>query len=96
MCVGTAPISYWEREWNTRNIVCPFPCLVLCIRRGTRHARISEKVPGLKIRILLQPVRVDTLCDLVFFNLDLMLSPRQSGTGIGQDSRNDTGIGNFD
>ena len=60
-----------EGSGNTRNIVCPYHAWSYALDGELRHARISEKVPGFdKSEFCLQPVRVDTLCDLVFFNLD--------------------------
>ena len=60
-----------EGSGNTRNIVCPYHAWSYALNGELRHARISEKVPGFdKSEFCLQPVRVDTLCDLVFFNLD--------------------------
>ena len=60
-----------EDSGNTRNIVCPYHAWSYALDGELRHARISEKVPGFdKSEFCLQPVRVDTLCDLVFFNLD--------------------------
>ena len=60
-----------EGSGNTRNIVCPYHAWSYALDGELRHARISEKVPGFdKSEFCLQPVQVDTLCDLVFFNLD--------------------------
>ena len=60
-----------EGSGNTRNIVCPYHAWSYALDGELRHARNSEKVPGFdKSEFCLQPVRVDTLCDFVFFNLD--------------------------
>ena len=59
-----------EGSGNTRNIVCPYHAWSYALDGELRHARNSEKVPGFdKSEFCLQPVRVDTLCDFVFFNL---------------------------
>ncbi len=60
-----------EGSGNTRNIVCPYHAWSYALDGELRHARNSENVPGFdKAEFCLQPVRVDTLCDFVFFNLD--------------------------
>ena len=76
-----------EGSGNTRNIVCPYHAWSYALNGELRHARISEKVPGFdKSEFCLQPVRVDTLCDLVFFNLDPDAESLEShAPGLAQD-----------
>lgn len=76
-----------EGSGNTHNIVCPYHAWSYALTGELRHARNSEKVPGFdKSEFCLQPVQVDTLCDFVFFNLDLEAdSLNNQAPGLEQD-----------
>jgi len=76
-----------EGSGNTHNIVCPYHAWSYALTGELRHARNSEKVPGFdKSEFCLQPVQVDTLCDFVFFNLDLEAdSLKNQAPGLEQD-----------
>ena len=76
-----------EASGNTHNIVCPYHAWSYALTGELRHARNSEKVPGFdKSEFCLQPVQVDTLCDFVFFNLDLEAdSLNNQAPGLEQD-----------
>ena len=76
-----------EGSGNTHNIVCPYHAWSYALTGDLRHARNSEKVPGFdKSEFCLQPVQVDTLCDFVFFNLDLEAdSLNNQAPGLEQD-----------
>jgi choline monooxygenase len=76
-----------EGSGNTHNIVCPYHAWSYALTGELRHARNSEKVPGFdKSEFCLQPVQVDTLCDFVFFNLDLEVdSLNNQAPGLEQD-----------
>jgi choline monooxygenase len=76
-----------EGSGNTHNIVCPYHAWSYALDGELRHARNSEKVPGFdKSEFCLQPVQVDTLCDFVFFNLDLDAdSLENQAPGLAQD-----------
>ena len=76
-----------EGSGNTHNIVCPYHPWSYALTGELRHARNSEKVPGFdKSEFCLQPVQVDTLCDFVFFNLDLEAdSLNNQAPGLEQD-----------
>ncbi len=87
-----------EGSGNTRNIVCPYHAWSYALDGELRHARNSEKVPGFdKSEFCLQPVRVDTLCDFVFFNLDPDAESLDShAPGLAQDLRERVPeLGNF-
>ena len=76
-----------EGSGNTHNIVCPYHAWSYALTGELRHARNSEKVPGFdKSEFCLQPVQVDTLCDFVFFILDLEAdSLNNQAPGLEQD-----------
>jgi len=76
-----------EGSGNTHKIVCPYHAWSYALTGELRHARNSEKVPGFdKSEFCLQPVQVDTLCDFVFFNLDLEAdSLNNQAPGLEQD-----------
>ena len=76
-----------EGSGNTHNIVCPYHAWSYALTGELRHARNSEKVPGFdKSEFCLQPIQVDTLCDFVFFNLDLEAdSLNNQAPGLEQD-----------
>jgi choline monooxygenase len=76
-----------EGSGNTHNIVYPYHAWSYALTGELRHARNSEKVPGFdKSEFCLQPVQVDTLCDFVFFNLDLEAdSLNNQAPGLEQD-----------